>query len=108
MKIATIESLHADAGTRNFDFLKRPCPLSRAKASFGRRDDRPYLMSAHFCAVVPNVRIMETDPDTVPWHDDLVTVKPDIKDGYISLPTGPGWGTEINEDTVRAHPPRQR
>jgi L-alanine-DL-glutamate epimerase-like enolase superfamily enzyme len=66
------------------------------------------MMSAHFCAVVPNVRIMETDPDTVPWHDDLVTVKPDIKDGYISLPTGPGWGTEIDEATVRAHPPRQR
>ncbi len=50
------------------------------------------MMSAHFCAVVPNLRIMETDPDTVPWHDDLVTVKPAIKDGYISLPTGPGLG----------------
>jgi L-alanine-DL-glutamate epimerase-like enolase superfamily enzyme len=24
------------------------------------------------------------------------------------LPTGPGWGTEINEATVRAHPPRPR
>jgi galactonate dehydratase len=66
------------------------------------------MMSAHFCAVVPNLRIMETDPDTVQWHDDLVTVKPAIKDGYITLPTGPGWGTEIDEDTVRAHPPRQR
>jgi L-alanine-DL-glutamate epimerase-like enolase superfamily enzyme len=66
------------------------------------------MMSAHFCGVVPNLRIMETDPDTVPWHDDLVTVKPAIKDGYITLPTGPGWGTEINEETVRAHPPRQR
>jgi L-alanine-DL-glutamate epimerase-like enolase superfamily enzyme len=66
------------------------------------------MMSAHFCAVVPNLRIMETDPDTVPWHDDLVTVKPAIKDGSITLPTGPGWGTEIDEDTVRAHPPRQR
>jgi len=66
------------------------------------------MMSAHFCAVVPNLRIMETDPDVVPWHDDLVTVKPAIKDGHITLPTGPGWGTEIDEDTVRAHPPRQR
>jgi L-alanine-DL-glutamate epimerase-like enolase superfamily enzyme len=51
---------------------------------------------------------METDPDTVPWHDDLVTVKPAIKHGHMSLPTGPGWGTEVNEATVRAHPPRQR
>jgi len=66
------------------------------------------MMSAHFCAVVPNLRIMETDPDVVPWHDDLVTVKPAIKDGHITLPTGPGWGTEIDEATVRSHPPRQR
>ena len=35
------------------------------------------MMNAHFCAVVPNLRIMEIDPDTVPWYDDLVTVKPD-------------------------------
>jgi len=66
------------------------------------------MMSAHFCAVVPNLRIMEMDPDVVPWHDDIVTVKPDVKDGYLTLPTGPGWGTEIDEATVRAHPPRPR
>jgi L-alanine-DL-glutamate epimerase-like enolase superfamily enzyme len=47
---------------------------------------------------------METDPDMVPWQDDLVTVKPQIKDGHLLLPTGPGWGTEVNEDAVRAHP----
>ena len=38
----------------------------------------------------------------------IVTVKPAIKDGYLTLPSGPGWGTEVNEATVRAHPPRQR
>ena len=66
------------------------------------------MMNAHFCAVVPNLCNMETDPDTVPWHDDRVTVKPAIKDGYIPLPTGPVWSTEIDEAVVRAHPPRQR
>ena len=66
------------------------------------------MMSAHFCAVVPNLRIMEIDPDTVPWYDELVTVKPDIRDGHLHLPTGPGWGTEVNEAGVRAHPPRKR
>jgi galactonate dehydratase len=66
------------------------------------------MMNAHFCAVVPNVRIMEIDPDTVPWYDELVTVKPEIADGYLRLPTGPGWGTEVNEEAVRAHPPRRR
>ena len=64
------------------------------------------MMNAHFCAVVPNFRIMEIDPDTVPWYDDLATVKPRIEDGYLLLPEGPGWGTEVNEEAVRAHPPR--
>jgi L-alanine-DL-glutamate epimerase-like enolase superfamily enzyme len=64
------------------------------------------MMNAHFCAVVPNFRIMEIDPDRVPWYDDLVTVTPRIENGYLLLPDGPGWGTEINEEAVRAHPPR--
>jgi L-alanine-DL-glutamate epimerase-like enolase superfamily enzyme len=66
------------------------------------------MMSAHVCAVAPNVRIMEIDPDRVPWHDDLVTVLPDVRDGYLRVPDGPGWGTEVNEAAVRAHPPRER
>jgi L-alanine-DL-glutamate epimerase-like enolase superfamily enzyme len=64
------------------------------------------MMSAHLAAVVPNLRIMEIDPDVVPWQDELFTVKPVIKDGHMMLPTGPGWGTEVNEQAVRAHPPR--
>ena len=66
------------------------------------------MMSAHFCAAAPNIRTMEIDLDTVPWYDDLVTEAPRIEDGHLLLPTGPGWGTEVNEDAVRAHPPRGR
>jgi L-alanine-DL-glutamate epimerase-like enolase superfamily enzyme len=64
------------------------------------------MMSAHFAAVVPNLRIMEFDPDTVPWQDDLVTTRPRIEAGHLLLPTGPGWGPEVDEAAVRAHPPR--
>jgi L-alanine-DL-glutamate epimerase-like enolase superfamily enzyme len=64
------------------------------------------MMSAHLAAVVPNLRIMEIDPDVIPWHDELFTVKPTIKDGHMTLPPGPGWGTEVNEEVVRAHPPK--
>jgi L-alanine-DL-glutamate epimerase-like enolase superfamily enzyme len=64
------------------------------------------MMSAHLCAVVPNFRIKEIDPDRVPWYDELFTVQARIEDGYLLLPEGPGWGTEINEEAVRAHPPR--
>jgi L-alanine-DL-glutamate epimerase-like enolase superfamily enzyme len=64
------------------------------------------MMNAHFCAVVPNFRIMEIDPDRVPWYDDLVTVTPVIEHGHLLLSDAPGWGTEVNEEAVRAHPPR--
>lgn len=64
------------------------------------------MISAHFCAAVPNFRVMEIDIDDVPWKDDIVTVKPTIEDGHLVLPTGPGWGTELNEEAIRAHPVR--
>ena len=60
-------------------------------------------ISASLCAVLPNVRIMEVDIDDVPWKDDLTTHVPEIADGYMKIPTGPGWGTELNEEVVKAH-----
>ena len=62
---------------------------------------------ANFCAAIPNFRVMEIDIDDVPWKDDLVTTAPEIVDGCPRLPTGPGWGTELNEEAIRAHPSRR-
>ena len=138
MKIAKVEHLHAAAGQRNFDFLKlttdgglvavdvaivdTPWNGVAESAKIAAMADAyevnvaPHnfyghlatLMNAHFCAVVPNLRILEIDPDVVPWYDDLVTHKPAIKDGHLVLSTRPGWGTEVNEAAVRAHPPKKR
>lgn len=60
-------------------------------------------MSASLCGVLPNVRIMEIDIDDVPWKDELATNVPEIIDGYMTVPTAPGWGTDINEDVARNH-----
>jgi galactonate dehydratase len=62
------------------------------------------FISASLCAVLPNVRIMEIDVDQVPWKDDVVTKTPDINDGYMTIPAGPGWGTDLNEDAIKEHP----
>ena len=62
------------------------------------------FISAALCASLPNVRIMEIDIDDIEWKDDLTTVKPEIVDGYMKLPTGPGWGIELNEDVALEHP----
>ncbi len=64
------------------------------------------VISAHFCAAVPNFRIMETDIDAVPWRDELVDQPPQIENGEFILPTRPGWGVEVNEAAVRKHPPK--
>ena len=62
------------------------------------------LMSAHFCAAIPNFRVMEIDIDDVPWKDDLVTHPPVIEDGHLLVPTRPGWGADVNEEALKAHP----
>lgn len=62
------------------------------------------FISASLCAVLPNVRIQEIDVDDVPWREEMVTVQPDIQNGRLNIPKGPGWGTELIEDILLAHP----
>jgi L-alanine-DL-glutamate epimerase-like enolase superfamily enzyme len=62
------------------------------------------LISAHLCAVTPNVRIMEIDVDDVPWKDDLLTTPLRIEDGHLLVPSEPGWGGQVDEEVLRAHP----
>ncbi len=62
------------------------------------------VISAHFAAVVPNFRIMELDVDEVPWKPKLLTNPPTIENGAFVPPAGPGWGTDIDEAVLRAHP----
>src|SRR5882757_5595963 len=64
------------------------------------------MMNAHFCAAVPNLRIMETDIDRLAWDHELFTHVPDYVDGHLVIPDRPGWGTEPNEEGLRAHPPK--
>lgn len=62
------------------------------------------FISASLCAVVPNVHIMEIDVDDIPLREQLVSNIPAISNGRMAIPSGPGWGTEINEEVLRAHP----
>jgi galactonate dehydratase len=64
------------------------------------------LMNAHFAAAVPNLHIMETDIDRLPWEGELFSHAPEIRDGHLIVPDRPGWGTEPNEEAIRARPPK--
>ncbi|MDB5569257.1 MAG: enolase [Hyphomicrobiales bacterium] len=70
--------------------------------------DLASLMSAQFCAAIPNFRIMEIEVDDVPWKGEYVTVPPLIEDGCLVVPKGPGWGADVNEEAVRARPWKPR
>jgi galactonate dehydratase len=62
------------------------------------------FISAQWCAAVPNVRMLEVDVDDVPWREELTTAIPDLADGVLKMPSGPGWGADLNEDVLREHP----
>jgi L-alanine-DL-glutamate epimerase-like enolase superfamily enzyme len=62
------------------------------------------FISAQWCAAIPNVRILEVDVDDVPWRETLTTAVPEIDDGVLKIPSGPGWGVDVNEEILREHP----
>ncbi len=65
------------------------------------------MMNAHMSAAAPNLRIMETDIDRLPWDGEVFTYEPEFEDGgYLVVPDRPGWGTEPDEEGLAAHPPR--
>ena len=62
------------------------------------------LMSAHFCAAVGNPAIMEIEGDDVPWKSSLLTRASSLRDGQFIIPTAAGWGADVDEKAVAAHP----
>ena len=61
------------------------------------------FQSVHLCASVSNVRIMESDPEGVPWRFDLFTERPRVANGRMAVPTAPGWGCDLIEDAARKY-----
>jgi len=53
-----------------------------------------------------NLRIMEVDVDRLAWDDEVFTSVPQFEDGHLVVPDTLGWGTEPNEEAIRAHPPK--
>ena len=62
------------------------------------------LISAHFACVIPNLRVTEFVVDEAPWTKDFFTHPLQIDNGVLVVPDRPGWGTDIDEAAVRAHP----
>ena len=63
------------------------------------------MMNVHFCAAVPNLKIMETDIDRFVGDAEIFTHAPNINDGHVEVPERPGWGTEPDEALLGKYPP---
>jgi len=63
------------------------------------------VIAMHLSANIPNFDILETFEDyDVPWRCDLTPGTPRVKKGYYDIPTKPGWGVDVDEELIRAHP----
>ena len=62
----------------------------------------------HFAASTTNFKILEHFND---FDDASIKAcapgNPEVVDGYFALPSGAGLGVTVDEDVIRAHPPRQ-
>ena len=63
------------------------------------------FISAQWCAAIPNARILEVRRRRrARGATSSTTALPEISAGELRIPSGPGWGVELNEDVLREHP----
>ena len=62
------------------------------------------MINVHFAASTPNFLILEYHPDDASPRKDLVRDPILVKDGYLPIPEGPGWGYEMNEEAFAHYP----
>jgi L-alanine-DL-glutamate epimerase-like enolase superfamily enzyme len=62
------------------------------------------FINANLAAMIPNLAVMETDLDAVPWRHEFYTHAPEIAGGEMTVPDVPGWGTEIDVEAVARRP----
>lgn len=62
------------------------------------------LAAMHLGAAIPNFLILETMEKERAIRDAFCTEPVRYSEGYVELPTGPGWGTDIRPEALREHP----
>jgi galactonate dehydratase len=60
--------------------------------------------SVQVCAVLKNFRLLELQWGEVDWRPDVVQPPELFEKGTIAVPDRPGFGIELNDRVVKAHP----
>jgi len=63
-------------------------------------------VNVHFAASTPNFLILEYRAPVSGASKDVLKEPIMVKDGYVDIPTKPGWGVELNEEAFASMPPR--
>jgi len=58
----------------------------------------------HLCATLPNFLILEHVEDDAPQRYEVITPQPEISEGHITVPDGPGLGVDIVEEAIAKYP----
>ena len=61
-----------------------------------------WAANIHLAASIPNILMCETIE--TPFHDQLIKGAIRVEDGFITPPSRPGLGIEVDEELARAHP----
>jgi galactonate dehydratase len=62
------------------------------------------MANIHFAISTPNFLIQEVMRLDVPWRYDVVDSELALDGGYVTAPTRPGIGIEVNEKEAAKHP----
>ena len=65
------------------------------------------VAAADICAAIPNFLALEYHSRNIPLWSNMLSLKNPIRDGYITVPDGPGLGVELDEEAIAEHLPRR-
>lgn len=60
------------------------------------------IAAAHICSTIPNFLALEYHSHNIPLWSTMLDIKNPIRQGYITVPDGPGLGIQLDEPEIAA------
>jgi galactonate dehydratase len=64
------------------------------------------IISGHVACTIPNFVALEYYSEELepPWRDKIMKPPLKVDNGYLTVPSEPGWGVELDEEEIARHP----
>jgi D-galactarolactone cycloisomerase len=104
MEAGAVDICNFDASwTGGYTSWKRMAAISHVYSTQLGHHEEPQV-ALHLLASQPNgtyVEVFDQDRDPIWWG--LIANRPELEDGCFDLPTGPGFGWQLDEDFIERH-----